>query len=130
MVNRIFALIGIVSILLTNCSEPKNSYRQQLAEMGIAFSEKNYVDCIRQGNIEAVRLFLSAGMPPDKKSEGLPPLVEATRRGHTDIALALIDAGADVNAQDDRGATALMRAAHKPENVSIQSCPRPRLCPG
>jgi len=79
--------------------------------MGIAFSEKNYADCIIQGNTEAVRLFLSAGMSPDKKNEGLPPLLEATRRGHSEIALALIDAGADVNVRDAYGVTAMMFAA-------------------
>ncbi len=111
MANRIFTLMGIVSLLLTNCAEPKNSYEQQLAEMGIAFSEKNYVDCIIQGNIEAVRLFLSAGMSPDKTNEGLPPLLEATRRGHSEIALALIETGADVNSRDAYGVSAMMFAA-------------------
>ena len=111
MVSRIFTLIGVISILLTNCVEPKNSYKQRLAEMGIEFSEKNYVDCIIQGNIEAVRLFLSAGMSPDEKNEGLPPILEASRRGYSEVALALIEAGADVNARDAYGVTAMMFAA-------------------
>jgi ankyrin repeat protein len=111
MANRIFILIGIVFILLTSCAEPKNSYRQQLAEMGIEFNEINYIDSIKQGNSEAVRLFLLAGMSADKKNEGLPPLVEATRWGHPNIALALIEAGADVNARDTYGVTAMMFAA-------------------
>lgn len=111
MACRILTLIGVISFLLTNCAEPKNSYKQQLAEMGIPFDKKNYTDSIIHGDIEAVRLFLSAGMSPDMRNEGLPPLVEATRRGHSDIALALIDAGADVNARDAYGVTAMMFAA-------------------
>lgn len=111
MARRVFTLIGIFSVLLTNCAEPKNSYKQQLAEMGIEFNEKNYADSIIQGNIEAVRLFLSAGMSPDEKNAGLPPLLEASRRGHSEVALALIEAGADVNARDAYGMTAMMFAA-------------------
>ncbi len=111
MASRVFTLIGIVSILLTNCAEPKNSYKQQLAEMGIAFSEKNFANGIIHGDIKAVRLFLSAGMSPDEKNDGLPPLLEASRRGHSEVALALIEAGADVNARDAYGVTAMMFAA-------------------
>lgn len=111
MASRVFTLIAIVSVLFTNCAEPKNSYKQRLAEMGIEFNEKNYADSIIQGNIEAVRLFLSAGMSPDEKNDGLPPLLEASRRGHSEVALALIEAGADVNARDAYGVTAMMFAA-------------------
>ncbi len=111
MVSRIFILIGAISILLINCVEPKNSYKQRLAEMGIEFSEKNYVDCIIQGNIEAVRLFLLASMSPDQGNQGCFPLVELTRRGYSDIALALIDAGVDVDSKDVYSVTAAMFAA-------------------
>jgi len=111
MASRVLTLIAIVSVLFTNCAEPKNSYKQRLAEMGIEFNEKNYADSIIQGNIEAVRLFLSAGMSPDEKNDGLPPLLEASRRGHSEVALALIEAGADVNARDAYGVTAMMFAA-------------------
>ena len=111
MTCRIFTLIGVISILLVSCAEPKNSYKQRLSEMGIAFDKKNYADCIRRGDIEAVRLFLSAGMSPDEKNGGLPPLLEATRRGYSDIALVLIDEGADVNSKDAYGVTATMFAA-------------------
>jgi ankyrin repeat protein len=111
MASRIFTMIGVISILLTNCAEPKNSYKQRLAEMGIEFNEKNFADSIIQGNIETVRLFLSAGMSAHEKNDGLPPLLEASRRGHSEVALALIEAGADVNARDAYGVTAMMFAA-------------------
>jgi len=111
MTKRVLILTMIAAVLFTACSSPEEASKERLAEMGIAFSEKNYTDCIIQGNTEAVRLFLSAGMSPDKKNEGLPPLLEATRRGHSEIALALIDAGADVNVRDAYGVTAMMFAA-------------------
>lgn len=79
--------------------------------MGITFDEKNYADSVIRGDIEAVRLFLSAGMSPDEGYTGLPPLMEATRRGHSDIALILIEAGAEVDSKDTYGVTAMMFAA-------------------
>jgi hypothetical protein len=111
MTSRIFILIGVIPILFANCGEPKDSYKQRLSEKGLSFNAKNYADCIIRGEIEAVRLFLLAGMSPDEGNQGLSPLVEATRRGHSDIALVLIDAGADINSKDAYGVTATMFAA-------------------
>ena len=49
---------------------------------------------------------------------GVTPLMLGAT-GDPDILRMLIDAGADVNARDRRGITALMRAARHPENVSV-----------
>jgi len=111
MTNRIFILIGVISTLSANCGNPQDSYKQKLSEMGLSFDAKNYTDCIIRGDIEAVRLFLLAGMSPDEGNQGLSPLVEATRRRHSDIALVLIDAGADVNSKDAYGVTVTMFAS-------------------
>ncbi len=111
MTSRIFILIGVISILSANCGEPQDSYKQKLSEMGLSFNGKNFVDCIARRDIEAVRLFLSAGMSPDQGDQSRLPLVEATRRGYSDIAMILIDAGADVNSKDAYGVTAMMYAA-------------------
>ena len=43
----------------------------------------------------------------------------AVMRRTAEGAQAMIDAGADVDARDDRGTTALMRAFRSPENLSI-----------
>jgi len=58
--------------------------------------------------LEVVRLFLSAGMSPDVQDQGYTPLLEAARRGYSEMALELIGGGADVNAKDPYGVTALM----------------------
>ena len=92
MKNRIFILMEVILILFASYGEPQNAYKQKLSEMGLSFSGKHYVDSIVRDDIEAVQLFLLAGMSPEKGDQDRLPLVEATRRGYSDIALALIDA--------------------------------------
>lgn len=51
------------------------------------------------GNVEAVRLLLKAGAKPtDIDNFGETPLTSAAKRGDAQIALALIEAGADIHA--------------------------------
>jgi ankyrin repeat protein len=110
MINRIFVKIMIVSVLFMACPSAEKAYKDQLAEMGIEFNETNFAKSIIRGETKVVQLFLKAGMPPQTKSNGITPLLEAARRGHSEIALALINAGADVNVQDVFGVSATMFA--------------------
>jgi len=65
------------------------------------------------GNLEAVRQHIKAGSDLDKKepTRGSTPLITATVFGKTDVAIALIEAGADVNYQNYERSTALITAA-------------------
>lgn len=65
------------------------------------------------GNIEAVRQHIKAGTDLNIKesTRGSTPLITAAMFGKTDVALALIEAGADVNYQNYEGSTALHTAA-------------------
>lgn len=93
------------------CPSSQKAYKDQLAEMGIDFNENSFANSVIQGNTKAVQLFLKAGMSPDINSDSLTPLLEAARRGHSDVAAALIKAGANVNAQDPYGVSVLMFAS-------------------
>jgi len=65
-----------------------------------------------QGNTEAVKLFLAAGFPIDFTGRhGTTALVSAISSRHIDLALFLVDAGADVNIADSNNATPLFHAA-------------------
>lgn len=66
-----------------------------------------------QGNLEAVRQHIAAGSDLDQRDPvgGGSPLIVAATFGRTDVARALIEAGADVNRTNNEGSTALHTAA-------------------
>ena len=45
--------------------------------------------------------------------------MEASERGHTDVVKVLLEKGADVNAEDKEGKTALMGAKNIPGNDAV-----------
>jgi ankyrin repeat protein len=66
----------------------------------------------RQGNIEAVKQHLAAGMDVNAKGDyDFTPLHKAAGAGHKEVAKLLIANGADVNAKDVIGQTPLLDAA-------------------
>lgn len=65
------------------------------------------------GNMEAVRRHIAAGSDLNVKEPSMDstPLISASVFGKTEVAIALIEAGADVNLQNNEGSTALTSAA-------------------
>lgn len=66
-----------------------------------------------QGNVKAVQQHIAAGSDLNAKEPevGSTPLITAATFGKTAVALALIEAGADVNLKNNDGSTALITAA-------------------
>ncbi|WP_302294720.1 ankyrin repeat domain-containing protein [Pyramidobacter piscolens] len=76
------------------------------------------VQLCRFGSAKRLRSALKAGSDPNAAVDGLTPLMWAARDNRDkDMLSALIDAGADVNAQDPEGRTALMYAVKNPAAV-------------
>jgi ankyrin repeat protein len=107
LINAII-LAQALGFLLIACPSTAKKSREGLARRGIEFSEKAFAQQVREGRSEVVKLFLAAGMSPDVQDQRFTPLLEAARRGYSEMALELIKGGADVNAKDPYGVTALM----------------------
>ncbi|MEJ0057751.1 MAG: ankyrin repeat domain-containing protein [Bacteroidota bacterium] len=74
-------------------------------------------------NLEALKQHIAAGTDINEKDPfgGSSPLISAAVFGKTEMAKVLIDAGADINFQNNDGSTALHTAAFfcRPEIVKI-----------
>jgi ankyrin repeat protein len=113
-----FALL----LMLVSCSSSDKEGREaknRLAEMGIEFDEQSFLSHVVQNQPEVVNLFIEAGMDPNVAVEDKTVLLEACRRGYIEVGLALIEAGADVDAKDGYGVTCLMFSAITGSNELI-----------
>lgn len=73
------------------------------------------VAACRRGDVAQVQRMLAEGIPVTTvDSYGYPLLHIAVRMHHSEMAEALVDSGADVNARDQNGATALYHALRWP----------------
>ena len=87
-----------------------NEARDALLMMGIPVSEAAFAQCVAEGAVKEVFLFLAAGFSPDTRNkEGVPVINIAVRSGSREIFRILFMAGAQLDIQsDDRGTSALI----------------------
>ncbi len=104
--------------ILSSCSS-KTSETQGSASA----PEIDLHSAVLTDNIEAVKLHIAAGSNLDEKDPfgGSSPLITAALFGKTDMARTLIEAGADLNFQNNDGSTALLTAVFfcRPEIVKL-----------
>lgn len=85
---------------------------ERLAQQGISATAKALLIYAEQGDIEAVRSLLAAGISPNAKLPGgWTALMSAATHGHIEVIRTLLSLGAQVNMKNDDGKTALTAAA-------------------
>ncbi len=112
---QLLCLLGVAA-LLVGCGSSPESARQNLAKLGKDFTPATFIECDGNGDKEAVRLFLAAGMDVNAPGDGgITALAAAAMKGNTELVRTLLDKGANPNLAATAGAvegtTPLMVAA-------------------
>ena len=90
-------------LLLTGCQKtPRAEARSELAELGLEFTQRAYIDAVDGGDAVVVELFLTAGMSQNLvASSGKTVLIRAAEKGQPAVAEKLLEAGARIETWDD-----------------------------
>ncbi len=121
-----YHVMWVCIVLATvSCSDQK-SYSQDKNSTSTAAVEAPKIDihsAVLQSNTEALKQHIAAGSNLNEKDPfgGSSPLISAAVFGKTEMAKLLIDAGADIQSQNNEGSTALHSAAFfcRPEIVQM-----------
>ena len=118
--NRTLSIaIPVAAVLLTVFiyvkAEDSNNHKKQSMELQTATTppDKSIHAAAVEGDIETIRQHINTGTDLDAKepSGGSSPLITATVFGKTEVAMALIEAGADLDFKNNEGSTPLHTAA-------------------
>jgi hypothetical protein len=105
-----------IAIISTSCTQPKTNTEGPVPSVDIHTA-------VVSGNTEALLQHIKAGTNINEKDPfgGSSPLISAAVFGKTEQAKILMDAGADLNFQNNDGSTALNAAAFfcRPEIVKM-----------
>ena len=124
---KAFSRIALLAVLLMLVScKTKEDSTQKDSDTTVSQSEAPQVDlhtAVLTENMEAVKQQIAAGSNLNEKDPfgGSSPLITASLFGKTEMAKTLIEAGADINFQNNDGSTALHTAAFfcRPEIVKM-----------
>jgi ankyrin repeat protein len=90
-------MTGLIIVLLVSplvLANDQESARQVLEKSGIPFTEDEFVERARQGDLTAVELMLDAGMSPDAQDEnGTPALIAALFESESEIEVSFVMPG-------------------------------------
>ena len=92
-----------------------------LVVVGCANQDVKLIQAVQDGNFEAVKKYLAAGMDVNTKDGyGATPLLYAAEYGRNDVAELLVTNGADINATYNDGLTALHAAVLNGSNEIVK----------
>lgn len=115
MLNKKINVLLIISLIfIASCSDKKEAMNSETySEAKIEAPAMDLHTAVISDNIEAIKQHIAAGSDLNVKDPmgGSSPLISASLFGKAEIAKVLIDAGADLNVQNNDGSTALITAA-------------------
>jgi ankyrin repeat protein len=122
LMSHLVATLLSLLLILSSCSRNNESINKE-ARAEIAAPEIDIHTAVLTGNQDALKQHIAAGSNINEKDPfgGSSPLISAALFGKTEEARILLDAGADINFQNNDGATALHVAAFfcRPEIVQL-----------
>ena len=94
----------------------------ELNRRNIEFTADEFIDAVKRGDADLVKIFLRSGMNPNTKIEKeWPALALAAFKGYADVVNALVDVKALVNMKNSNGWTPLMLAVHLSRNEAAKA---------
>jgi uncharacterized protein len=118
------ALILAAIFFLGSCNDRKASAQKSTtSQTKVKAPSVDIHTAVASGNVEVLKQHMAAGTNINEKDPygGSSPLISASLFGKTEIAKILIDAGAEINIQNNDGSTALHTASFfcRPEIVAM-----------
>lgn len=118
------SLFLIAIVFLGSCNDRKASAQKSTSDQTkVKAPSIDIHTAVVSGDVETIKQHIAAGTNINEKDPygGSSPLISASLFGKTDVAKVLIDAGADINLQNNDGSTALHTAAFfcRPEIVKM-----------
>src|SRR3979490_3223827 len=106
------AFFAVFVLSFSGCGKSKDQAIQDLAKLNLKFSTDDFVRSAENGDLQALQLFLDAGIDVNLvNSNGSTALMAAAQKGRIEVVNKLISQKANLDLQGKDGATALWLAA-------------------
>ena len=121
---RSFIVAGVLAftVALSGCGDPQQEAKGALHELRKPFTVSGFISTAGQGDLEAVRLYIAAGMGVDSAdATGMRALYKAAEAGQVEMIEWLIESGADPNGVGPQGRTPIIVAAQGGHAGAVRS---------